>query len=202
MDCWKLAGLLLLASPLFAEGPIYKHGGKLDLELQNVYNDIRNAKVTMLTASSGTVKSFMVTGTETNDNAPTGRIGEYIASVAGATNLPTSNNWGDLTSISLTPGDWDITFVSESDKSTATEAQFTNIQIGISQTSGNSATGLVDGDNLTQTRFANGMTTISMTISSYRQSIASTTIIYAKMRATYAGGQPVMYGRLSARRIR
>jgi hypothetical protein len=42
----------------------------------------------------------------------------------------------------------------------------------------------------------------SMVIPSYRQSLSTTTPIYLKMNETYVSGTPIVYGRLSARRVR
>lgn len=49
-------------------------------------------------------------GTTTNDNAETGRIGEYVSSnVAAASAVSLANNVAkNVTSISLTAGDWDV----------------------------------------------------------------------------------------------
>lgn len=45
MDYRKLIVLALLASPLCAEGPLFKHkDGFVDREFGNAYNDIRYAK--------------------------------------------------------------------------------------------------------------------------------------------------------------
>lgn len=52
-----------------------------------------------------------VPGTNTNDNAVPGDVGEEVISRindASATNVPTSNVPVNVTSILLTPGDWDI----------------------------------------------------------------------------------------------
>lgn len=51
-----------------------------------------------------------IVGTTTNDNAAAGKVGEFVSSTIGAasgTNL-TNNTAGDVTSISLTAGDWDV----------------------------------------------------------------------------------------------
>lgn len=142
-------------------------------------------------------------GTNTNDSAAAGYVGEIISSAVGATNMPSSGNWGDLTSISLTAGDWLLDFVYVGNRNTATQLQFTETDMGISTTSGNSSSGLNFGDNLLLTsEGTTGITSCSMTISGYRQSLSGTTIIYAKFFGTYAGGQPQGYGRLTAQRIR
>jgi len=52
-----------------------------------------------------------IIGTTTNDSAATGSVGEYVESIiliGSPTNIPTSNAAINVTSISLTAGDWDV----------------------------------------------------------------------------------------------
>ena len=59
---------------------------------------------------NGTLTNPTITGTTTNDNAPAGAVGEYISSTvlsAGAVSL-TNLTVANVTSISLTAGDWDV----------------------------------------------------------------------------------------------
>lgn len=142
-------------------------------------------------------------GTATNDNAPAGFIGEFVSSVISSdTNFPTSPNWGDLTSISLTAGDWDVTvqIVAESQGGTWTVAS-----CGLSSTSGNSTAGLSVGDTLMRASFASSSTTpltVPLVVASSRITLTATTTYYLKIQATYSAGQPTCKGRISARRTR
>lgn len=139
-------------------------------------------------------------GTTTNNSAGAGLVGEYVESVSSAgTNFPATANWGDLTSISLTAGDWDVTFTALASLSGATQ---TDWRIGISTTSGNSSAGLVTGSNTLQSTAPTASANNSLTIASYRQSLSGTTTVYAKYFATFSAGTPQAYGRLSARRVR
>lgn len=141
-------------------------------------------------------------GTNTNDSAATGYVGQYKVSTTTATNFPgATTQWGDATSLSLEAGDWDVTFVVETRINTATGFAG-ETEMGISSTSGNSATGLTRGlnwfSNLSPTASAN----ITASIPNYRVSIASTTTYYAKLKASYSGGNPQFIGSLIARRVR
>jgi hypothetical protein len=51
-----------------------------------------------------------IIGTTTNDNTGSGKVGEFVSSViaSGSATTMTSNTATDMTSISLTAGDWDI----------------------------------------------------------------------------------------------
>lgn len=142
-----------------------------------------------------------IVGTTTNDNAQTGSVGEYVESVVGSTNFPATGVWGDLTSISLTAGDWDVNGIMLATIGTT----WSSARLGISQTAGNSTTGLTLGSNFIQTLFASTSTTItqvSLTISGFRISLSGTTTIYLKFMSDWSSGTPAAFGRLSARRLR
>jgi hypothetical protein len=142
-----------------------------------------------------------VLGTNTNDNASAGFVGQYIESVVSNVNFPTSNTYGDATSISLTAGDWDVSMVSESN---GNGTGWTRIEAGITTTSGNSGTGIVMGSNYT--RFiVNNDTTMNhaaLCVPSYRMSLSATTTVYLKFSSIYSVPTPLFSGRLSARRVR
>jgi hypothetical protein len=140
-------------------------------------------------------------GTTTNDSASTGFLGEYVESVVSAVSFPATTAWGDATSISLTAGDWDVSFNNYYNDNGAT---ITGWRAGISTTSGNSTTGMTLGSNHIIRSPANTTDSDSDTIAivNYRISLSSTTTVYAKFRADYTIATPVAYGRLSARRVR
>ncbi len=164
-----------------------------------------NAKAPLASPTfTGTVTTPSVTfnstsgiiGTTTNNNAAAGSVGEYVESVVSAVSAASSTTFGDVTSISLTAGDWDVTLLINGNPA----ATWTSFQYGISQTTGNSSTGLVTGSN-------RGIDSASLTgnttrvIPSYRQSLAGTTTIYAKANSTFTS--TLTYdARLSARRLR
>lgn len=145
----------------------------------------------------------IVTGTNTNDSAASGKVGEYVESVISTgTSFPATTAYGDLTSISLTAGDWEVTLVFAFNQSGAT---WTSCDGGISTTSGNSSTGLVYGSNLARITGQNSATMLNagtVSVAGYRMSLSATTTVYAKMAATYSLGTPDCRGRLSARRMR
>lgn len=141
-------------------------------------------------------------GTVTNDDAAAGYIGEAVRSYAsGNNNFPASNAYGDLTSISLTAGDWDVSIVG---RTSTNGASVTDYQFGISFTSGNSATGLDIGDNYAWRLFNTAHTGsfYYFSLPLYRVRLTGTTTVYYKYYATYTSGPPVLTGRISARRVR
>lgn len=139
-------------------------------------------------------------GVSTSSNAPTGYVGEYIESVISTpTNFPTTDTYGDLTSISLTAGDWDVigSYFAFNNGSTTT-----SIIIGISTTSGNSAVGIIFGSNGLSGFPPNASQSGSASISRYRVSLSATTTLYLKYRASYTVASPQAQGIISARRMR
>lgn len=148
-----------------------------------------------------TTSSQGVVGTTTNDNAGAGNVGESTRSyVSSPVSFGLTTVWGDLTSISLTAGDW---LVSAQGTITDSSSVATELDIGISLSSGNSAVGLNFGDN--RVIYAGSIPAtgeVSPSIADYRISVASLTPVYYKYMAVYTGTAPVLAGRISAVRIR
>lgn len=139
-------------------------------------------------------------GTTTNDSAVAGNVGEYIESIFSTVSPPSTGVWQDSTSISLTPGDWDVTLNMNVQAQGGT---VTGVLFGISSTSGNSGTGLVVGSNRNNIFIPTASTDAGGSIAAYRVSISATTTYYAKFLTVYSlGAGPFQTGRLSARRVR
>ena len=132
--------------------------------------------------------AMAIHGTATNDSAAAGYVGEYKESIFASTNmLVTTTN---LTSISLTAGDWDVSAVFSSGSVSTQKAAL----IGVS-TAGTE-------DNGASAWFASDTTDglVGGSIPCVRISVATTTTVYCVGRtitATLSVG-----GRLSARRVR
>jgi hypothetical protein len=118
---------------------------------------------------------------------------------------PTAGQFGDVTAstLSLPPGEWDASAVTVYDFSSSTTALY--YAVGIGTASGNSASGLVSGDNY----FTNGafgtaggsVGAVGLSLVAFRISVASTTSYYSKMVCNYTGTAPTVVGRISARRV-
>lgn len=195
-----MKGLLLI---FFLTTVAYAETGRVKEISGKVLVDA-DAEVTgAFTASTGTVQSFMVVGTDTNDNAPVGRYGENISSTSFAgVNVPTTSQYGDLASITLTAGDWDITYTV---RWIGNGATWTQANSGVSTTAGNSSAGLTFGSNACLSQHASSATAIVQfphTVAGVRTSLSATTTYYLKYLAVYSAGQPLATGRLTARRVR
>jgi len=138
-----------------------------------------------------------IVGTTTNNNAQAGSVGEYVESVVANVSFTTSGGPGNnITSISLTAGDWDVslTCIIENNGATITTSQITT-----SKYSGADNTDRVYGSNWIYTYLTGS---IGGTISPYRVSVSSSQTVYAKWAWSYSAGTPYMNCRLSARRVR
>lgn len=141
-----------------------------------------------------------VQGTNTNDSAAAGNVGEYIESVVaqGSAVALTTNTGANITSISLTAGDWNVFG-----------------DIGFSPAGGATLTRMLGGVNsvsaTTPTRPAGGVFDflgISTTsgwcspVGVSRVSISATTTYYLTALAVFGSGTCGAYGIIAARRAR
>lgn len=79
----------------------------------------------------GTAQVGQVPGTTTNDNAAAGKVGEFISNKATGVALTSGTNT-NITSLSLSPGDWDCTGTVQFNPSSAT---LSNAVAGVNNTS-------------------------------------------------------------------
>jgi hypothetical protein len=141
-------------------------------------------------------------GTSTNDNAAAGYVGEYIESViaAGSAVSLTTNTPANITSISLTAGDWDVS--ASVSHTPAPTTSVTQIRSSISLTSATMdstvgrAFGIISAANVPATSL------YSISSTTLRFSLASTTTIYLVTNDVFTVSTMTAYGILSARRVR
>jgi hypothetical protein len=164
-------------------------------------------RLLITSTSIGTAVPTAIQGTTTNDNAAAGYVGEYIsASVDTLTNYSTSGTWVDITSISLTAGDWDIY---HSVYHSVNGATWSQVRAGVGITSGNNAPdiglGVSPGVRDQAFNFPSSGSlpdTFTQTGLPVRYSISSTTTVYLKGRWVGSGGPPQYMGSIWARRAR
>ena len=137
-----------------------------------------------------------VKGTSTNDSAQAGSIGEYISNSASGTSL-TNNISINVTSISLTAGDWDVNGVVEYNPGAG--VSLTGMQLGASTTSGaiNTTTGA-----RSVYQYAAGSNAQFISVPVIRVSISATTTVYLVCLASFSGGTCTANGFIRARRMR
>ncbi len=148
------------------------------------------------------IDAQLVIGNQTGTAPVAGFIGEEIRSTVSTTNAAATTIYQDLTSITLSPGVWDITVSTVTDANGATITGA--IIIGASTTSGNSGAGLTL--TLNNVRYpgptATGPASIGFgSVPAYRVVLSSSTTYYLKTQATYSAGTPQHYGTIKAVRV-
>jgi len=166
---------------------------QFNLTFANGYRFYKDNSPSLLASFLPTGSSII--GTNTNDNATAGYVGEFVSSVvakASAVSLST-NTPANVTSISLTAGDWDVegnVFFNASGGAITAEAVWS------SATSASTPDqSLYNGSDLTTA--ATGFS-----IPKARYSLASTTPVYLSCTTTFAAGTATACGGIYARRIR
>lgn len=138
-----------------------------------------------------------IVGTTTNDSANAGSVGEYVTATAGPTALTTGTNT-NITSISLTAGDWDVTgtiFFATGVGDTMTSAA-----VSVNDTSAtHPAIPLYNNPGNVNLTASLGLTVIAPV---RRFSLASTTTVYLVATGSHSGGTLNATGMIRARRIR
>lgn len=153
--------------------------------------------------TSNTITNPNIVGTITNDNASAGSIGEYIESIisSGSSVSLTSNTPANITSISLTAGDWDVEGAAGFVSTNATTSE-TIFSCSISLTSATSDTNYFAKSIHSAVVPGNGVLADTLNLARRRISIAATTTVYLIGTSTFSISTGGGYGRLNARRVR
>lgn len=144
-------------------------------------------------------------GVTTNSNAASGYIGEEIKSaISTSTNYTTTATYQNVTSITLTAGDWDVSAMLTLVANSSTLTVNNPVIFATSTTTGATDAHSVQGINISyiSSMTAGGTGAISGAITPYRVSISSSTTIYLISQATFTVGNPQYVGSIRARRIR
>lgn len=143
-------------------------------------------------------------GTNTNDSAAAGYVGEYIESsiASGSAVSLTSTVAANVTSISLTAGDWDVTA-----DVTYSPAATTNFTLAFHSISSTSATqDSTTGGAYNVYRFPAGNVPVAgfntAGVGPVRKLLSATTTIYLVAQSTFTVSTMAAYGILRARRVR
>jgi hypothetical protein len=142
-----------------------------------------------------------VAGTNTNDNASAGLVGELVSStvVAGSALALTNGAAASLTSISLTAGDWDVSF-----DDYFIPAATTSVTLVICSISTVTNTADINPGNFQQLAHAAQVpnATFGCKAGPRRMSLASTTTVFAVTQANFTVSTIASYGSIRARRVR
>jgi hypothetical protein len=182
--------------------------GKAFDQLTSYWNDhdTGTKQWTVVNTASLTVGSALslpsgIVGVTDGSSATAGNVGETMESSVGVSiACGATTVWTNLTSLPLTPGDWDVCGVSAFVNNGATMTG--GCQGGISLFSGATTTDMVNGKNIITILPPTVVPDSSAVIPRFivRTSVSATA--YLKGVATYSAGAPRMYGYISARRTR
>ena len=161
-----------------------------------------NTDITSLARTGGVA----ITGTNTNDSAATGVVGEFLQGqrVIASAGALTSNVIRDVASVTLSAGDWDISGVVGI--TTAATTNVTRVLCAIStlSTSNNQGEGAVTATNFIGGAVLNTPSNGSpyFTPQKIRISLAATTTVYINISVIFTTAAAACFGTISARRVR
>jgi hypothetical protein len=143
-----------------------------------------------------------IQGTNTNDSAAAGNVGEYIESVIpGGSSVAMTNNVAvNITSISLTAGDWDVNAVGVFVPAATTSQTYVATSISLVSATLDATNGRFV-QQPTAAFVANSAAT-NQSLSPVRFSLSATTTVYMIMQAGFTVSTASGYGIIRARRIR
>lgn len=193
-----------IASNALPGNIVYTNGSNTNIYVNlNITNATAATGVSLGTNGQVTCQNIKATNlvaiTTTSDNAAAGFLGEFTNSLVavGSAIALTTTVVSNVTSISLTGGDWDVEGNVNYSSGTAT---VTGKVAAISSTSATLPTDGSEVPNGTQ------MTLISAkdgtSLPRKRISLSTTTTIYLVAQATFSAGSISAYGQISARRVR
>jgi len=180
-------------------GTIVRSNGSNFVNSTATYPDTGGTANKVLQSDGTNFLSQFLKGTTTNDSASAGEVGEVVSSLvaSGSAVSLTTATAANITSISLTAGDWDV---EGNINFTETTSTVTARSAGITTTS---ATVPTDGSEV----YCGVQSTVtseinSITIPRKRISIAGTTTTYLVGKATFSAGTCAGFGAIVARRVR
>ena len=188
--------------------------GEIDAQITDTTDTSEDGKVIIRAMTAGSLVDSIIAsgvgssikGTNTNDSASAGYVGEYTSSTVGSGSSVslTTATVANVTSISLTAGDWDVWGQVAFDTTATTD--FTFMAAGTSRTS---TTLPAAGDDtlgrVSMIRVAGAIGTNSdgvFPIHTVRMSLSATTTVYLVARCDFTASTAAAYGFIAARRMR
>lgn len=200
----SLGGTLTLAQSDITSDPLaVAHGGTgtsaTGTALDNIGPFTTNGFTRRTGAGTYTVDApGQLQATATNDNASSGRLGEFVSAqvlYANRITITTNNTAQNLTSISLTAGDWDVFGSVYFSLNSATVTVYRAGFNSASATLPDNTQSVVLGPD-------SGAGDQGAAVPPFRFSLAATTTIYLVVQSTFSAGNPQASGLIQARRAR
>lgn len=161
-----------------------------------------SGKMTRLATMNVLSGSLPVRGTTLAGNAAAGFVGEVVSALVavGSPVSMTTNTAMNVTSISLTAGDWDVEGSANFINTGSTLTGSPNVQCGINTTT---ATIPVDGSECSSGLLGVTLTnTDGIAVPRKRINVSTTTTVYLCAKAVFTVGTFTAYGSLTGRRVR
>ncbi|VWM20539.1 beta strand repeat-containing protein [Burkholderia lata] len=142
-----------------------------------------------------------IKGTAAADNANVGSVGEYASSTvaSGSAVSLTSGSSANITSITLTPGDWDVWGIVGTSPGGSTAQSY--VAGGVSTTSA-TLPGVTSGATAQAPFTAVTGAGVVLPVGRTRINVSSNTIVYLVATSNFTGSSNAAYGGLFARRAR
>lgn len=183
-------------------GLAYFQGGDIGTPSAGVGTNLTALNGTQLT--SGTIPAARTNGhqngTATNDNANAGEVGEYSESSITSPISLTTGTAINLTSLSLTAGDWDVDCWGQFNPAGTTTVNFITTSLSLT-------TGTLDvttNGRWVQNAFNGGVpnAAIIAPVPKHRFSLSATTTVFCVVRASFGTSTMNVVGIMRARRAR
>jgi len=157
---------------------------------------------TIIPSATGQAATGQIPGTTTNDSASSGNVGEYVSSSIpiGSAVSVTNNVAANVTSISLTAGDWDVW--GQVNSNITASAQITLTESYVTTTSATRATPPNGGAYVFDQQAKTASTNVSYPVGMTRLSLSGTTTVYLGVFSLFNTSTNAYYGFIGARRVR
>jgi len=158
--------------------------------------------------SLGAGNTHQISGTNTNDNANPGLLGEFITTATSSPGTALTTATGkDVVTVSLTAGDWDVQ--GTCDYTFGATTNYTQLQCGISDTantllsqSGSANVGTDANSNITTTGVVPTALPVNQSTPVVRVLLSGNTTIRLVALATFTVSTLSAFGTIRARRVR
>lgn len=160
----------------------------------------------MVLSTSPTITTPNIVGTSTNDNAAAGSVGEYVSNevASGAAIALTTATPVNITSISLTAGDWDVSGIIHYVPPASTRIFAINTSVNTVSATPSTTTDRVTTLSVSATGawVPGNAFPITQRVSSCRFSLNAVTTVYLVTNQIFDTSTLTAYGMIWARRIR
>ncbi len=197
---WAASGIASIQLATINQTSSTDHSSKI------VFNTVPTASLTSGVAATFTSQGCSLLGTNTNDSASAGQIGEYASAIVLIASEVSINSAANVVTLNLTAGDWDVSGELWVDTATGTATISGKTQAGITTSTGTLPTVPADATGKTTIDVAQLGTPAApefvLPVGPVRVSLSTATNVFLVGVCTVSAGTANGYGKLSARRRR